>query len=147
MKMLLLIVQISKCKQCIRVPTEIQKHNSMIFHDQQYNFHDYLMHGLQTAHFSSIFTMRSNNAEFSNNSMLLNHACILKLLKLGTTSSQKTSCWTHKCPTASFLAIGGFVKLFHKIPWFFHDYPGFSKFQDFSMHGTFLVIFQVFHDF
>ena len=34
----------------IRVPTEIQKqfHDfSMIFHDQQYNFHDYLMHGLQ----------------------------------------------------------------------------------------------------
>ena len=30
-----------------RVPTEIQKHNSMIFHDQQCNFHDYLMHGLQ----------------------------------------------------------------------------------------------------
>ena len=30
-----------------RVPTEIQKHNSMIFHDQQCNYHDYLMHGLQ----------------------------------------------------------------------------------------------------
>ena len=30
-----------------RVPTEIQKHNSMIFHDQQCFFHDYLMHGLQ----------------------------------------------------------------------------------------------------
>ena len=30
-----------------RVPTEIQNHNSMIFHDQQCNFHDYLMHSLQ----------------------------------------------------------------------------------------------------
>ena len=30
-----------------RVPTEIQKHNSMIFHDQQCNFYDYLMHNLQ----------------------------------------------------------------------------------------------------
>ena len=30
-----------------RVPTEIQKYNSMTFHDQQCNFHDYLMHGLQ----------------------------------------------------------------------------------------------------
>ena len=27
------------------------------------------------------------------------------------------------------------------------DYSGFFKFHDFSMHGTFLVIFQVFHDF
>ena len=25
----------------------IQKHISMIFHDQQCNFHDYLMHGIQ----------------------------------------------------------------------------------------------------
>ena len=30
-----------------RVPTEIQNHNSMIFHDRQCNFHDYLMHSLQ----------------------------------------------------------------------------------------------------
>ena len=34
-----------------RVPTEIKKHNSMIFfmifHDQQCNFHDYLICGLQ----------------------------------------------------------------------------------------------------
>ena len=30
-----------------------------------------------------------------------------------TTSSQKTSCWTLVCPTASFLATGGFkFKLF-----------------------------------
>ena len=28
------------------------------------------------------------------------------------------------CLTASFLATGGFVKLFHKIPWFLHDYSG-----------------------
>ena len=31
----------------LKVPTEIQKYNFMIFHDQQCNFHDYLMHGLQ----------------------------------------------------------------------------------------------------
>ena len=30
--------------------------------------------------------------------------------------SQITSCWTRKCPTASFLAAGGVIKLFHKIP-------------------------------
>ena len=38
-----------KCKQIlfsassvfIRIPTDMQKHNSMIFHDQQCNFHDY----------------------------------------------------------------------------------------------------------
>ena len=51
------------------------------------------------------------------------------------------------CPTASFLATGGLVNLFHKIPLFFHDYSGFFKFHNFSMHGTFLVFFQVFHDF
>ena len=41
------------------------------------------------------------------------------------------------CLTASFLATGGFIKLFHKIPCFFHDYSGFFKFHDFPMHGTF----------
>ena len=45
------------------------------------------------------------------------------------------------CLTASFLATGGFVKLFQNIPWFFHDYSGFFKFHDFSMHGTFLCGF------
>ena len=30
-----------------RVPTEIQKHSSMISHDQKCNFHNYLMHSLQ----------------------------------------------------------------------------------------------------
>ena len=30
-----------------RVPPEIQKHNSMIFHDQPCNFHYYLMYSLQ----------------------------------------------------------------------------------------------------
>ena len=52
-----------------------------------------------------------------------------------------------KCPTASFLATGGFVILFHKIPWFFHDYSGFFKFHDFSMHGTVFSDFPDFHDF
>ena len=61
-----------------------------------------------------------------------------------TTSSQKISCRTHKGLTASFLATGGFVKLFHKIPWFFYDYSGFFKFHDFSMHGTFLKWFSRF---
>ena len=45
------------------------------------------------------------------------------------------------CLTASFLATGGFVKLFHKIQLFFHDYSGFFKFHDFSMHGTFFLDF------
>ena len=42
------------------------------------------------------------------------------------------------CLTASYLATGGFIKLFHKILWFFHDYSGVFKFHDFSMHGTFI---------
>ena len=81
--------------------------------------------------------------------MLVDPTCILKLLKLETTSSQKNSCQTHKlvCLTASFLATGGFLKLFHKIPWFFHIYSDFFKFHDFSMLGTFWLIFQVFHGF
>ena len=40
------------------------------------------------------------------------------------------------CLTASFLATGGFIKLFHK----FHDFSMiiqvFIKFHDFSMYGT-----------
>ena len=48
------------------------------------------------------------------------HACRpcmhFEIIKLETTSSQKTRCWTHKCLTASFPATGGFVKLFYKIP-------------------------------
>ena len=51
------------------------------------------------------------------------------------------------CLTASFLATGGFVKLFHKIPCFIHVYLGFFRFRDFSIHGTFFLDFQIFHDF
>ena len=79
--------------------------------------------------------------------MHVDHACILKLLKLETTSSQKTSCRTRECRTASFLATGGFVRLFHEIPWFSMNIQIFFKFHDFFMHGTFLVIFQFFIDF
>ena len=63
-----------------RVHTEIQKHYSMIFsiifHDQQCNFHDYLMHRLKPP-----LLVLSINAECSNNSMLVEHACILKIIK------------------------------------------------------------------
>ena len=46
--------------------------------------------------------------------------------------SQKPSCHTKRvCLTASVLATSGFIKLFHKIPWFFHDYSGIFKFHDF----------------
>ena len=48
------------------------------------------------------------------------------------------------CPTASFLATGGFAKLFHKIPRFFYDYSVFLKFHDFSMQGTFFSDFSGF---
>ena len=48
------------------------------------------------------------------------------------------------CLTASFLATDGFVKLFHKIPCFFHVYSGFFRFHDFSMHGAFFLDFQDF---
>ena len=72
--------------------------------------------------------------------MHVDHACILKQLKLETTSSQKTSCRTRKCLTASFLATCGFVELFHKIP-FVHNYSVFLKFHDFSVYGTFFSDF------
>ena len=55
---------------------------------------------------------RKESKSNKQNSMLVDHACILKKLELKTTSSQKTSCRTQ----ASFLATGGLVKLFHKIP-------------------------------
>ena len=67
--------------------------------------------------------------------------CMHFELKLETTSSQKTSCRTLVCPTACFLATGGLVKFFHKIPWFFYDYSVFFKFHDFSMHGTYFSVF------
>ena len=55
----------------------------------------------------------------------------IEIIKLETTSSQKTSCQTQMCMcvclTTSFLPIGGFVKSFHKIPWFFHEYSVFSN--------------------
>ena len=100
------------------------------------------------------------NVECSNNSMLVDHVCIWKKLKLKTTSSQKTSCRTLKCPTASFLATGGFIKLFHKIPWFsndnqifqipwffhawnfFSDFPGFPWFPE--LVGTLLIPLNVY---
>ena len=51
------------------------------------------------------------------------------------------------CLIASFLATGGFIKLFNKIPWCFHDYSSFfSSSIIFPCMELFLVIFQVFHD-
>ena len=55
--------------------------------------------------------------------------------------------WKSVCLTASFLATGGFLKLFHKIPWFFHDYSDFFNFHDFPCMELFFVVFQVFNDF
>ena len=64
----LVIVQPNKFKihrQGSHKNSKTQFHDfSMIFDDQQCNFHNYLMHGLQP--FSSIFTT------------LVDHACILK---------------------------------------------------------------------
>ena len=53
------------------------------------------------------------------------------------------------CLTASFLATGGFVKLFNKFHDFFHDYSVvvFLNSMIFPCMELFLVIFQVFHDF
>ena len=71
-----------------------------------------------TSPFCSIFTTQSKMWNAATTACLyIDHECILKWLKLGATSSQKTSCRTLVCPTASFLATGDFVKLFHK----FHD--------------------------
>ena len=72
------------------------------------------------------------------------HACILKWLKKFKPPVARKLAVRHTnfaCLTATFLATGGFVKLFHKIPWFFHDYSGFFKFHDFSRHGTFFSWF------
>ena len=72
--------------------------------------------------------------------MLVDHACILKELKLETTSSQKASCLTHKtlCQTTSFLATGGLTELLKKSHDFSMIVRVFFKFHDFSMDGTFL---------
>ena len=51
------------------------------------------------------------------------------------------------CLTARFLATGDFIKLFHKIPWFLHDYSGFSNSMIFPCMELYSVIFQVFHGF
>ena len=67
--------------------------------------------------------------------MLVDHECILKLLKLETTRKLAVRHTNFVCLTASFLATGGFIKLL------------FTKFHDFFMHGTFFHDFQVFHDF
>ena len=100
----------------------------MIFHDKQCYFHDYLMNDLKrTSPFSGIFSTVSMNTECSiSSTMYLNkpvcNPCMHfeKTNKLESISSQKTSCLseTHKfvCLTASFLAFGGFVKLFKNIP-------------------------------
>ena len=96
--------------------------------------------------------------------MLIDNACILNYLKLETTSSQKTSFQTHKfcvsdslkppvarklafrhtnfvCLTASFLATGGFVKLFHKISmtsqWLFSWFSNSMIFPCMELFGWF----------
>ena len=83
--------------------------------------------------------MLSINVECSNNSILVDYACILKLLKFETTNSQKTSCQT--CLTASFLVTGGFRRIISQnsmiFPWLFR----FLKFHGFSMHGIYFSDF------
>ena len=52
------------------------------------------------------------------------------------------------CLTASFLASGGFVKLFHKSPWFSMIIQVFFKnSMIFPCMELFIMIFQFFHDF
>ena len=91
--------------------------------------------------------------------MLVDHACILKELKLETTSSQKTSCRTHKPQVARKLAVRH-TSVRQLVFWLLMLSSNYTKFHDFSMiiqlfsNSTifpcmelFLVIFQVFHDF
>ena len=111
-----------------QITTEIQKHNSMIFNDQQCIFNDFNARP-PTSPFSSIFTTLIINAECNNNSMHVDHACILKLLKLETTSSQDTLVFWLLVVSSNY-----FTK--------FHDYSVVVfKFHDFSMHGTFFQWF------
>ena len=51
-----------------KIPTEIEKSNSMIFHDQQCNFHVYFMHGLQPPLIIAASSL-SINVEFSNSNV------------------------------------------------------------------------------
>ena len=80
--------------------------------------------------------------ECSNNSMLVDHACIWKQLKLETTSSQKTSCQTQVSDSK-----------FSSYWWFQIISQNSMIIQIFSNSMIFpcmeliLVIFQVFHDF
>ena len=103
------------CTQCFRVPTEIQKHNSMIlkiFHDQQCNFHDYLMHRLQPP------------------------------LLAATTPAECRSCMHFEMKRQ--LVFWLLVVLSHYFTKFLDFYmiiQVFFKFHDFSMHGTFFSDF------
>ena len=47
------------------------------------------------------------------------------------------------CLTTSFLDTGSFIKLFHKIPCFLHDYSGFLNSMIFPCMELLSVIFQV----
>ena len=88
-----------------RVPTEIQKHNSMIFPwfsmINKCNFNDFNAQS-QTSPFSRMVTTLSINVECSNSNVFkyYKHACRpcmhFEIIKLETTRSQKTSCQTHK---------------------------------------------------
>ena len=88
--------------------------------------------------------MQSINEEFSNNSMLVDHACILKLLKLETTSSQKLAVehtsvrqlvfWLLVVASNYFIKFHDFsmiIKIFSNsmifpcMELFFSDFPGF----------------------
>ena len=51
------------------------------------------------------------------------------------------------CLTVSFLATGGFVNLFHKIPWFSMIIQAFSNPMIFPCMDFFFMIFQIFFDF
>ena len=75
------------------------------------------------------------------------HFKILKIWKKTVARKLAVRHTSFVCVTASFLATGGFIKIFHKVPWFFHDYSVvvflnsmifpcmelFSRFSRFSM--------------
>ena len=96
------------------------------------SFPYYLMHGIQLP----LLAASSPHLAYIWNAatvMYLNkHACrqcmhfeIIKNLKPPVARKLPVRHTKCVCLTASFLATGGFIKLFHKIPWFFHDYSGF----------------------
>ena len=93
----------------------------MIFDDQLCNFHDYLIHGLQLPLWATSSPHWAYMRNAATTKYLHEHA--YRQCKFCVSDNYFSGYWW-------------FVKLFHTILWFFHDYSCFFKFHDLSMYGT-----------